>query len=212
MDKNMKELYKIKERELVKSFDKNNITVHFAKDKEEVHSLLKNTFTHDKKVAVGGSMTLEELDIIDLMRKSDISFIDRYEEGLSDEERQNKLREAFFADVFVTSTNALTMDGCLYNIDGTGNRVAAMIYGPKEVIVIAGMNKIFETEEEAISHIKNYSAPANALRLNKKTPCTKLGHCMECHSEDRICSSYVKLGYQKSHRIKLIIVEEDLGY
>ena len=102
------------------------------------------------------------------------------------------------------------MDGCLYNIDGNGNRVAAMIYGPKEVIVIAGKNKIFETEAEAINHIKTVSAPANAIRLNKKTPCTK---CMNCLSSDRICSSYVKLGYQGNvDRIKIVIVNQDLGY
>ena len=101
----------------------------------------------------------------------------------------------------------------LYNIDGTGNRVAAMIYGPKEVIVVAGKNKVFETEAEAINHIKTISAPANAVRLNKKTPCAKTGECKNCLSADRICSSYVKLGYQvNADRIKVIIVNEDLGY
>ena len=153
------------------------------------------------------------MGVIDLIRELDVDFIDRYEEGISREEMENRFREAFFADVFMTSTNALTMDGCLYNVDGNGNRVAAMIYGPKEVIVIAGMNKIFESEEEAIAHIKNCSAPANAMRLNKKTPCTKTGKCMQCHSPERICSSYVKLGYQgKMNRIKVIIVKENLGY
>ena len=122
-------------------------------------------------------------------------------------------KKAFTSDIFITSTNALTMDGCLYNIDGTGNRVAAMIFGPREVIVIAGLNKICQNEEEAIARIRHCSAPANAIRLNKKTPCTKTGHCMDCHSPDRICSSYVKLAYQKQvNRIKVIIVEENLGY
>ena len=105
------------------------------------------------------------------------------------------------------------MDGCLYNVDGTGNRVAAMIFGPKEVIVIAGLNKICQDEAGALSHIKNCSAPANAIRLNKKTPCVKTGRCMECHSPERICSSFVKLGYQgKVNRMKVIIVEDYLGY
>ena len=133
--------------------------------------------------------------------------------GLSQEQVKERLREGLLADIFITGTNALTMDGCLYNIDGTGNRVAAMIFGPKDVYVIAGINKIFNTEAEAINHIKTVSAPANAVRLNKNTPCTKKGECMDCLSPDRICSSFVKLGYQGNvGRIKIVIVNQDLGY
>ncbi|MDE6953914.1 MAG: lactate utilization protein [Erysipelotrichales bacterium] len=213
MEENLNELMKIKENELIKAFEKHNMTMLVVKDREELETYLKNVFVNGKKVAVGGSVTLNQLGVIDMLRSSDVDFIDRYEEGLTREEVEQRFREAFFADLFITSTNALTMDGCLYNVDGTGNRVAAMIYGPKEVIVIAGLNKICLNEQEAIDHIKNCSAPANAMRLNKKTPCTKMGKCIECHSPDRICSSYVKLGYQgKVNRIKVILVEDYLGY
>lgn len=213
MEENLKKLLKLKENQIIKAFESHNMTCLFVENEDELKTYLKNILNHGKKVAVGGSVTLNQLGVIDLIRKSDVEFIDRYEKDISREEIENRFREAFFADLFITSTNALTVDGCLYNIDGTGNRVAAMIYGPKEVIVIAGMNKIFYSEEEAISHIKKCSAPANAIRLNKKTPCTKTGECMECHSPDRICSSYVKLAYQgKVNRIKVIIVEESLGY
>lgn len=213
MEENLKTLLKIKENQMIQAFESHNMTCMFVENEDELKTYLKNIFNQGKKVAVGGSVTLNQLGVIDMLRESDVDFIDRYEEGISREEMENRFREAFFADLFITSTNALTVDGCLYNVDGTGNRVAAMIYGPKEVIVIAGMNKIFYSEEEAISHIQNCSAPANAMRLNKKTPCTKTGHCMECHSPERICSSYVKLGYQsKINRIKVIIVEESLGY
>ncbi len=213
MEENLEKLLMIKGNKLIKAFENHNMVCMFVENEEELKTYLKNTLTDGKKVAVGGSMTLQQLGVIDLIRELDVDFIDRYEEGISREEMENRFREAFFADVFMTSTNALTMDGCLYNVDGNGNRVAAMIYGPKEVIVIAGMNKIFESEEEAIAHIKNCSAPANAMRLNKKTPCTKTGKCMQCHSPERICSSYVKLGYQgKMNRIKVIIVKENLGY
>lgn len=158
-------------------------------------------------------MTLFETGVIDLIKESDVVYNDRYQEGLSREELNDVFKKAFTSDIFITSTNALTTDGHLYNIDGTGNRVAAMIYGPKEVIVVAGKNKVFETEAEAINHIKTISAPANAVRLNKKTPCAKTGECKNCLSADRICSSYVKLGYQvNADRIKVIIVNEDLGY
>lgn len=213
MDNHLKTLLKIKEVELIKSFEKNNMTLMFVKDKKELETYLKGILNHQKKVAVGGSVTLNQMGVIDLIRASDVQFIDRYEEGISRDEIEERFRQSFFADVLLTSTNALTMDGCLYNIDGTGNRVAAMIFGPKEVIVIAGLNKICQDENEAIAHIKNCSAPANAIRLNKKTPCAKTGKCMECHSPERICSSYVKLGYQgKVNRIKVIIVEDYLGY
>lgn len=213
MEKNLEALLRIKETQLIKAFEANNMTCMFVKNQEELRHYLKGILTSQKKVAVGGSVTLNQLGVIDLMRESDVNFIDRYEEGLSRDEMLERFREGFFADLFVTSTNALTMDGCLYNIDGTGNRVAAMIFGPKEVIVIAGLNKICQDEQEAIAHIRGCSAPANAMRLNKKTPCVKTGHCMDCHSPDRICSSYVKLGYQgQVNRIKVIIVEENLGY
>lgn len=213
MEKNLEALLRIKETQLIKAFEANNMTCMFVKNQEELRHYLKGILTSQKKVAVGGSVTLNQLEVIDLMRESDVDFIDRYEEGLSRDEMLERFREGFFADLFVTSTNALTMDGCLYNIDGTGNRVAAMIFGPKEVIVIAGLNKICQDEQEAIAHIRGCSAPANAMRLNKKTPCVKTGHCMDCHSPDRICSSYVKLGYQgQVNRIKVIIVEENLGY
>lgn len=213
MDENMKTLLTIKEEQLKKAFEKNNMPFTVVKDQKELLDYLKTILIDQKSVAVGGSVTLQHMGVIDLLRKSDVQFIDRYEEGIDRDEMQNRFRQAFFADLFLTSTNALTMDGCLYNIDGNGNRVAAMIYGPKEVIVIAGLNKIFNNEEEAIEHIRQYSAPANALRLNKKTPCAKLGYCQDCMSPDRICSSYVKLGYQgNKNRIQIILVEDNLGY
>lgn len=213
MEENLESLWKIKETQLIKAFEANNMTCLFVKNKDELMTYLKSILINGKKVAVGGSVTLNQLGIIDVIRESDVEFIDRYEDGLTRDEMMNRFREGFFADLFITSTNALTMDGCLYNIDGTGNRVAAMIFGPREVIVIAGLNKICQNEDSAIQHIKNFSAPANAIRLNKKTPCTKLGHCIECHSPERICSSYVKLGYQSQmNRIKVIIIEDDLGY
>lgn len=213
MEKNLENLLEIKENQLIKAFEKNNMTCLIVKDEEELRTYLKGIFHKGQKIAVGGSVTLNELGVIDLIRESDVDFIDRYENGLSREAMEHRFREAFFADIFLTSTNALTMDGCLYNVDGNGNRVAAMIYGPKEVIVIAGLNKICQDETEAINRIKNCSAPANAMRLNKKTPCIKTGKCMDCLSPERICSSYVKLGYQgKVNRIKVIIVESNFGY
>ena len=213
MDENYKTLLHIKENQLIKAFERNNMSCIVVKNQQELHQYLKNILIDQKKVAVGGSVTLNQLGVIDLIQESDVQFIDRYEEGLSQEKVVERLREGLLSDIFITSTNALTMDGCLYNVDGRGNRVSAMIFGPKDVYVIAGLNKIFNNEQEAIDHIREYSAPANALRLHKKTPCTRVGKCQDCLSEDRICSSYVKLGYQgQKNRIHVIIVEENRGY
>lgn len=213
MDSHLYELLKIKEKNLIESFAKHQMKLMFVKNQEELHNELKKILNQGKKVAIGGSLTLEQLDVPSLIKKSDVHFIDRFEEGLTSKQRDIRYREAFFADVFLTSTNALTMDGYLYNVDGTGNRVAAMIYGPKKVIVVAGLNKICKDEKAAIDHIREWSAPANALRLNKQTPCTQVGKCVDCLSTDRICSSYVKLGYQKQlNRIEVIIVEDNFGY
>lgn len=213
MDDHYQQLLKIKEEKLIKAFEKNNISCMIVKDEKELKNYLKSILVLQKKVAVGGSVTLSELGVIDLIRESDVDFIDRYEEGLTREQMIERLREGLLSDIFITSTNAISMDGCLYNIDGTGNRVAAMIFGPREVIVIAGLNKICNNEAEAIEHIRQYSAPANALRLHKKTPCAQSGQCQNCLSPDRICSSYVKLGYQSQmYRIKVLIIEKNIGY
>ena len=213
MDKNLQTIIKIKQDDMIKAFEKNNMQINFVDDFEQLHNYLSRYLCNKKTVALGGSMTLFETGVIEQIHNSDVILHDRYQEGLDREQMQEIYRKAFTSDLFITSTNALTTDGCLYNIDGNGNRVAAMIYGPKEVIVIAGKNKIFNIEAEAINHIKTVSAPANAVRLNKNTPCTKKGECMDCLSPDRICSSFVKLGYQGNvGRIKIVIVNQDLGY
>lgn len=213
MDKNLESIIKMKQDQMIKAFDKNNMQITFVDNFEQLHNYLKKYLCNQKTVSLGGSMTLFESGVMDLIHQSDVKLYDRYQASLSRDEMQELFRKAFTSDLFITSTNAITTDGCLYNVDGNGNRVAAMIYGPKEVIVIAGKNKIFDSEEAAINHIKTISAPANAVRLNKKTPCTKTGTCMNCNSPDRICSSYVKLGYQGNiNRIKIVIVDENLGY
>lgn len=212
MDENLKELYRIKNEQIKKAFEKNQMECSFM-TREELMDYLSTLLVDGKKVAVGGSVTLNQLGIIDLIRKSDVAFYDRYDPSLSSAELEDVMRESFFADILLTSTNALTQDGCLYNIDGNGNRVASMIFGPKKVIVIAGKNKVFASEEEALTHIRQVSAPANALRLKKNTPCTKLGSCQDCFSPERICSSYVKLAWQgKKNRFHVILLDEELGY
>lgn len=213
MDENLNRLIKLKREKMEKAFQNNNMELFHLDNSQQLLTFLDDYLKPGVKVGVGGSMTLFETGVIDKLRNSDVQFLDRYQEGLTREQIQSIFRESFLADIYITSSNAVTMNGCLYNIDGTGNRVAAMIYGPKEVLVIVGRNKIFTTEEAAINHIRNVAAPANAMRLNKNTPCTKAGKCLDCKSSDCICSSFVKMGYQSNvNRIKVIVVNEDLGY
>lgn len=213
MDKNLLGMYDLKIERLKKALERNNMTCNVFNTEEELHDYFKTIFKDQKVVAVGGSMSLDEMHVLDLVRASDVNFLDRYAKGLTKEEINAIHYEAFNADIYLTSTNAMTTDGCLYNIDGNGNRVAAMIYGPKDVYVVAGVNKIFESEEEAIDHIKNVSAPANAIRLNRQTGCAVAGKCVNCMSDQRICASYVKLARQgNKDRIHVIIMRQELGY
>ena len=122
-------------------------------------------------------------------------------------------KESFFADAYFTSSNAVTENGELYNVDGNGNRVAAMLYGPEKVIVICGVNKIVKNVEEAIKRNRECAAPINAKRLNKETPCSKVGYCMDCKSKDRICNEYTLIKRQnRKERMHIIFLNENLGY
>lgn len=202
----------------------NGIVPFFVKTKEEAKEKVKELIPKGAKVGVGGSVTLAECGIIDLLRSSDYDFLDRYKEGLSREEVNNIFRECFFADVYLMSTNALTEDGELYNVDGNSNRVAALLYGPESVIVVTGKNKIVRNLSEAVLRMKTVAAPKNAKRLSCKTYCTAAGECMDrertadamtkgCASPDRICSNYTVTGRQRiKDRIKVIIIDEETGY
>jgi L-lactate utilization protein LutB len=197
----------------IENLKKNNMDAYFVPTKEEALKQV-NALVHDgDTVACGGSMTLFEAGVIDYLRGERFHFLDRYKNGLSRDEIEKIYRDSFFSDDYFVSTNAVTEEGELYNVDGNGNRVAAMIYGPKSVIVIAGYNKIVKDREAAIERVRNIAAPANAARLNCATPCAKTGECMDCKGDARICCSYVFLGKQRvKGRIKVILVGETLGY
>ncbi|WP_243113657.1 lactate utilization protein [Desulfofundulus salinus] len=131
---------------------------------------------------------------------------------LSPEERLTIMRRQLTCDLFLTGTNALTLTGCLVNIDATGNRVASMVFGPKKVIIVAGRNKLVEDEEEAIKRIKAYAAPPNARRLNCKTPCVETGFCADCNSPDRICRIITVMERKpRLTDVRVLVVNEDLG-
>lgn len=212
MDNNMKWLLETKVKRTMEALEKNNMSSYYVNDKEELINVIETFINEGDKIGFGGSVTLESLGVLDYLRQGKYNLLDRAKPGLTEEEVENVLRECFFADAYFTSSNAITENGELYNVDGKGNRVAAMIYGPKKVIVIAGINKIVTDLDEAIKRVKNLSAPVNAMRLNKATPCVKTAKCMECNSPDRICREFTVIKKPAPNRIYVILVNDNLGY
>lgn len=174
---------------------------------QKVLSLIPATDT----VAWGGSATLARLGIIEKVKNSH-SVIDRATAS-TPEEGQELMRKALLCDTYLMSSNAVSQDGQLYNIDGNGNRVAALIYGPKQVIVVAGMNKVTRTIEDAEIRARSIAAPVNAQRFQNENPCTVTGTCADCLSKTSICASMVRTRIcRPAGRIKVVLVGEELGF
>ena len=209
---------------IMKNLERNNFKPYLVKSKDDIIPLLKTIISKGDTVSVGGSMTLFETGVIDFLRNGDYNFLDRYKEGLSRDDVGKIYRDSFFADAYLCSTNALLKSGALYNVDGNSNRVASIVFGPKSVIIIAGKNKIVNDFDEAVKRVKEIAAPKNVKRLscetycNIKEKCVSLNNenadvCDGCASNSRICCNYVLSSYQRvKDRIKVIIVDEDLGY
>ncbi len=206
----------------MEALKKNNMLPFYAQNKEEALELLKGLINQNDLIGLGGSMTLKEIGATSLVRGGGYNIIDRYAEDLTAEERNECLRKALLSDVFLTSSNAVSQKGELINVDGFGNRGAALVYGPKSVIVVVGKNKIVKNAEEGFRRIKEIAAPKNCQRLAKNNYCACKNECMAigsdsfsdgCDSETRICCSYIVQSYQViKDRIKVIICNEDLGY
>ena len=166
-------------------------------------------------VGLGGSETILESGLVDALRRLDIRLLDRYREDVSKEEINEMRRQGMTADVYICSSNAVTADGKLVNMDGTGNRVAAMIFGPARVIVMAGMNKVAPSLEAAVARVRNTAAPANSLRVAVDTPCSKTGFCQDphCHPPRRICCQLVVTEASMTPgRVTVVLIGESLGY
>lgn len=213
MDVNVKWHIDNKVRKTMEALEKNNMDAYYVNSNEELIKIIENITNEGEKVSCGGSMTLFETGVMEHLRSGRYKFLDRYKAELTGDEIKEIYRGAFTCDSYFTSSNAVTEGGELYNVDGNGNRVAAMLFGPDKVIVICGVNKIVANVEEAIERNKNIAAPINAKRLDRKTPCTKVGSCMDCKSPERICRKYTLIksqGYKG--RIHIIFVNKNLGY
>lgn len=213
MDSNINWVLEQKIKTTIESLENNNMNGYYLKSKDEIIGKIKELVEEDTTVACGGSMSLFELGVMDHLRSGRYKFLDRYKEGLTQDQVRDIYVGAFASDAYFTSSNAITEAGELYNVDGNGNRVAAMIYGPKKVIVIVGVNKIVKDLDSAIKRNRELSAPANAKRLSRNTPCTKVGHCMDCKSPERICRAYTVIKSQGvKGRIHVLFINESVGY
>ncbi len=197
----------------IKNLENHNMKGFYIENKEELLSLLDQLIPDHTTVGVGDSLTMVELGVLDYFRERNIQFLDKYKDNITRSEKEKLYINNFASDTFVCSTNALTEQGELFNIDGNGSRVAPMIYGPKQVLIITGTNKIVRDIDDAVKRVRQYSAPIDAKRLGKSTPCTKIGYCVDCNHPERICNDFVTITSQfVKDRIKVLIVNDTLGY
>lgn len=208
MEQNVKEANKRKIELLIRNLKKRNMIGYYCETAEDARRQIRAMIRDEDVVSWGGSTTLDQIGI-----KKDLSnVIDAM--AAPPEWAYEERRRTLTADVYLTSTNAITMDGELVNIDGVGNRVAAMCFGPNKVIVVAGANKIVENEEAAIARIKTDACPPNCIRLDKQTPCALTGKCGQCLTPGQtICSYTVTTRFNSiPDRVHVILVNEVLGY
>lgn len=194
---------------VVEALKKRYFDAYYVNTAAEAKELALSLIPQGDTVTWGGTMTANEIGLIDALKSGNYNCIDRE----NAEDRQKAMREAFFADTYIMSANAISEDGQLVNIDGNGNRVAAMIFGPKSVIVIAGVNKIAKTAEDALTRARTVAAPINAQRFDIVTGCKVGGRCTDCKSEQTVCVHMVITRVSRpAGRIKVILVGENLGY
>jgi L-lactate utilization protein LutB len=208
----IKKAYKVKGEAIIKNLQKRGMEGWYFDSREEAVEKIMSMIKQDDIVSWGGSYTIDELGIKKLLEEKHISVIDR-DKAKSPEENVKLRKQSLTADVYLTSTNAITIDGELINVDGAGNRLAAYCYGPDSVIVVAGMNKTVPELSAALGRIRSDAAIPNAFRVNAQTPCRFTGKCSECTSKDTLCSQILVTRYSKpQNRIKVILIGENLGF
>jgi len=213
MNENVKKVFDKRIDKIIKNLEKRNMAGYHVENKEELFKVIDQIVPNGKSVSVGGSMTLFETGVIDYLRNREVKFYDRYKEGLTKEEIKEIYFQSFKVDGYFCSSNAITEEGELFNVDGNGNRVAAMIYGPEKVIMIVGTNKIVKDIDAAIERNRKIAAPVNVQRLSRKTPCFETGYCTNCNSPERICNAHVVIdGQMIKDRINVIFIDGDFGY
>ena len=208
-------------RTAIAALQRNNMYAAYVETAKEVPAAVAALLHEGDTVAVGGSVTLNETGVTELLRSGAYRFLDRNKEGLTRDEVEEIFRQSFFADAYLCSANAVTLRGELYNVDGNSNRIAAIAYGPKSVILVVGIQKLVPDLETAIQRVKTVTAPKNAMRLSCATFCAENGTCagteggmtLGCGTDARICCNYLVSAKQRhKDRIKVILVGEEVGY
>jgi L-lactate utilization protein LutB len=208
--------WQLRLQKIKKALEANNFDVYIAENKDLAKKMAYDTIIPaiaPKTISWGGSMTFVGTRLYEALRKDPrYTVLDTYDKSLSPEQSMQRRRESLLVDLFITGTNAVTESGQLVNLDMIGNRVAALTFGPKQVLLFIGRNKIVPNSEAAIARIKNYAAPVNVIRLDKKSPCGKTGRWENCSSPDRICNTWciTEKCFPKG-RIKIILINQDLG-
>ena len=197
---------------VVKALESRNMEAYYVKTKEAALAKALELIPEGSSISWGGTMSAQEIGLTDALHKGKYDVYDR-EQVETREEKEKIAHQALNCDFFIGSTNALSEDGVLVNVDGNANRVAAFAYGPKNVLLIVGMNKVVKTEADAMSRARNEAAPINAQRFGVNTPCVKNGSCFNCKSPQCICCQILTTRFSKvPKRTKIILVDENLGF
>ncbi len=209
MNENISKRNRLLSKKVIEGLKSRNMSGYYAEDKEEAKRIALSLIPEGSTVTMGGAMSAIEIGLVDALKEGNYEFIDRNQA----EDRRAAMLEAYDADVFLASANAITEDGILVNIDGNANRVSAIAYGPKKVVFIVSMNKVCDDVDGALKRARNVAAPINAQRFGLDTPCAKTGSCFNCKSPDTICCQFLFTRYSKHPgRIHVILVNDILGF
>ena len=194
---------------VIKGLKSRNMNGYYAASKEEALELALSLIPEGSSVSMGGGMSVHEIGLVKELKEGNYNFIDRD----AYEDKRAAMLAAYDADVFLSSSNAITQDGILVNIDGNANRVSAIAQGPRRVIMIVGLNKVCDDWDGAMKRARNVAAPINTQRFGLNTPCTKTGTCMDCKSPDTICCQFLITRFSRhAGRIHVILVNDNLGF
>ncbi|MGE5843235.1 MAG: lactate utilization protein [Deltaproteobacteria bacterium] len=216
MEKPIEHYWKLRLKAVKEALEANQFEVFLADEAGEARKIVKEQILPAigaKVVSWGGSMTFLATGLYEEIKNTPgLEILDTFDRSKPPEENTNLRRRSVLADLFITGTNALTEGGILVNLDMIGNRACSINYGPKHVVILVGRNKIVSEVDDAMFRVKNYAAPLNAMRLDKKTPCVKTSYCEDCKSPDRICNVWTitEKSFPKG-RIKVILINQDLG-
>ena len=209
MDENINKRNELLAEKVMKGLASRNMQGYYAASKEDALAMALNLIPKGATVTMGGGMSVWQIGLVDALKQGDYRFVDRAECA----NPRDAMLAAYDADVFLASTNAITEDGILVNIDGNANRVSALAYGPKKVVLVVGMNKVCCDQDAAMKRARSVAAPTNAQRFGLSTPCSKTGACADCKSPDTICCQFLITRYSRHQgRIHVILVNDNLGY